>query len=74
MQNGYDILDNSVISNLLKIMDRRREVEAWRATLSDKQQREWSVPSTIFLHCPIFGREKPATPAVTKRKPPIDAA
>jgi len=66
VQNGYDILDNSVISKLLKIMDHRREVEAWRATLSDKQQREWSAPSTIFLHCPIFGRGKPATPAVTK--------
>jgi len=66
VQNGYDSLDNSVISKLVKIMDRRREVEAWRATLSDEQQREWSAPSTIFLHCPMFGRGKPATPAVTK--------
>ena len=66
LQNSYNNLDNSVISKLLKIMDRRREVEAWRATLSDKQQREWSAPSTIFLHCPMFGRGKPATPAVTK--------
>src|SRR5215217_9072380 len=29
VQNGYDSLDNSVISKLLKIMDRRREGEAW---------------------------------------------
>ena len=72
VQNGYDSLDNSVISKLVKIMDRRREVEAWRATLSDKQQREWSAPSMIFLHCPIFGRGKPATAAVTKT--PIYAA
>src|SRR3954451_12546207 len=50
-KNGYDSLDNAVVTKLLKIMDRRREVEAWRATLSEKQQREWSAPSTIFLHC-----------------------
>ena len=58
VQNGYDSLDNSVISKLVKIMDRRREVEAWRATLSEKQQGEWSAPSTIFLHCPIFATRK----------------
>jgi hypothetical protein len=57
-KNGYDSLDNSVISKLLKIMDHRRDVEAWRATLSEKQQREWSAPSTVFLHCPIFATRK----------------
>ena len=57
-KNGYDSLDNSVISKLLKIMDHRRDVEAWRATLSEKQQREWSAPSTIVLHCPIFATRK----------------
>jgi len=54
----YDSLDNAVVTKLLKIMDRRCEVEAWRATLSEKQQREWSAPSTIYLHCPIFAKPK----------------
>lgn len=57
-QHGYDSLDNSVISKLLKIMDHRRDLEAWRATLSERQQGEWSAPSTLFLHCPIFAKRK----------------
>jgi hypothetical protein len=57
-RHGFDSLDNSVISKLLKIMDHRRDVEAWRATLSERQQGEWSAPSTLFLHCPIFLKRK----------------
>ena len=54
----YDSLDNAVVTKLLKIMDRRCEVEAWRATLSERQQGGWSAPSTLFLHCPIFAKRK----------------
>ena len=37
-----------------------------RNSLRRAAARAWSAPSTIFLHCPIFGRGKPAAPAMTK--------
>ena len=53
-RSGYDDINPSVITKLLKILDRLPEVEAWRETLTDKQRREWSAPTTVFKHCPVF--------------------
>ena len=68
-QNKYNSIDTSVITKLLKILDRLPEVEAWRAKLTEKQQREWSAPTTVFKHCQVFGGKPPAKraqPSVTK--------
>ena len=36
-------------------------VEAWRATLTEKQRVEWASPDTIVRRCPVFNKPKPAT-------------
>jgi hypothetical protein len=50
-----------VVSRLLKVMDNLEAVEAWRATLTEKQRVEWASPDTIVRRCPIFNRPKTAT-------------
>jgi hypothetical protein len=57
-QNGFASLNKASITRLLQIMDRVGEVSAWHATLPEKQRREWSSPSTVFLHCPLFKKPK----------------
>jgi hypothetical protein len=36
-----------VVSRLLKVMDNLEAVEAWRATLTEKQRLEWASPDTL---------------------------
>jgi hypothetical protein len=50
-----------VVSRLLKVMDNLEAVEAWRATLTEKQRVEWASPDTIVRRCPIFNKPKTAT-------------
>jgi hypothetical protein len=50
-----------VVSRLLKVMDNLEAVEAWRATLTEKQRVEWASPDTIVRRCPVFNKPKPAT-------------
>jgi hypothetical protein len=50
-----------VVSRLLKVMDNRGAVEAWRATLTEKQRVEWASPDTIVRRCPVFNKPKAAT-------------
>jgi hypothetical protein len=50
-----------VVSRLLKVMDNLEAVEAWRATLTEKQRVEWASPDTIVRRCAVFNKPKPAT-------------
>ena len=43
-----------VVSRLLKVMDNLEAVEAWRATLTEKQRLEWASPDTIVRRCPNY--------------------
>jgi hypothetical protein len=65
---GPDIISKSRVSKLLTILDRRVEVESWRAILTGKEQFEWASPESVWNKCPIFhppipGDEKPAKPS-----------
>jgi hypothetical protein len=40
-------------------MDNLEAVEAWRATLTEKQRVEWASPDTIVRRCPVFNKPKP---------------
>ena len=55
-----------VVSRLLKVMDNLEAVEAWRATLTEKQRVEWASPDTIIRRCPVFN---PPPAADGKREP-----
>jgi len=52
---------NEVVSRLLKVMDNLEAVEAWRATLTEKQRLEWASPDTLVRRCPVFNKPKAAT-------------
>jgi hypothetical protein len=49
-------LKRSVASKLLRVMSELDAVEKWRATLTAQQKLEWSSPSAILKHCPVFNR------------------
>jgi hypothetical protein len=49
-----------VVSRLLKVMDNLEAVEAWRATLTEKQRLEWASPDTLVRRCPVFNKPKAA--------------
>jgi hypothetical protein len=55
-----------VVSRLIKVMDNLEAVEAWRATLTEKQRVEWASPDTIIRRCPVFN---PPPAADAKREP-----
>ena len=57
------LLDKANTSQLLAIMDRLPEVQAWHATLTPKKQIAWASPDSIMRKCPVFNQ--PAEP-----KPP----
>jgi hypothetical protein len=59
---GDNRFRKEVVSRLLKVMDNLEAVEAWRATLTQKQRVEWASPDTIVRRCPIFNKPKTATP------------
>jgi hypothetical protein len=49
-----------VVSRLLKVIDNLEAVEAWRATLTEKQRLEWASPDTLVRRCPVFNKPKAA--------------
>jgi hypothetical protein len=49
-----------VVSRLLKVMDNLEAVEAWRATLTEKQRLEWASPDTLVRRCSVFNKPKAA--------------
>lgn len=61
------ILDKTRVSRLLGILDHIKEVEVWRAGLTDKERFEWASPEAVCRHCPVFAGhpddgEKPPSP------------
>src|SRR6516164_2814957 len=58
-QNLGSIVDGPEVSRLLRIMPRIEEVNAWRATLTDRQKVDWASPQTIIKRCPIFRNPTP---------------
>jgi hypothetical protein len=65
-QQGLGELDKGTITRLLRIMENLPKVVAWRETLTGKQQVEWSSPSAVFKHCPLFKPPKPES-----ERPPL---
>jgi hypothetical protein len=64
---GPEVVNKTRVSRLLTILERRAEVEKWRATLSSNQRFEWASPESVWNHCPIFHspgeNEKPPKPS-----------
>jgi hypothetical protein len=58
-QNLGSIVDGPEVSRLLRIMPRIEEVNAWRATPTDRQKVDWASPQTIIKRCPIFRNPTP---------------
>jgi hypothetical protein len=60
------VLDNANTPQLLAIMDRLPEVQAWHATLTLKKQIAWASPDSIMRKCPVFNQ-----PAESKSPQPM---
>src|SRR6516164_9297724 len=58
-QNLGSIVNGPEVSRLLRVMPRIEEVNAWRATLTDRQKIDWASPTTILRRCPIFRNPTP---------------
>jgi len=65
-QNGFPleghnrVFEKATATRLLRILDNLPEVTKWHEGLTDKQKREWASPTTVFKHCPVFAKPKPA--------------
>jgi hypothetical protein len=59
-REGFDGLPRTQVHRLLKINARIKEVEAWRASLSERERFRWAGPEAILRHCPLFAAAKPA--------------
>jgi DNA repair exonuclease SbcCD ATPase subunit len=64
-QYGFDSLKKDRISRLVKIADKEVEVEAWRATLTEEQRRDWSSAEAINRHCPALRKDGAPPPKRT---------
>jgi hypothetical protein len=64
---GFDSLKKDRVSRLVKVIDNEVAVEAWRATLTYEQRRDWSSAEAIVRHCPDIPRKSPK-PAAAPRK------
>jgi hypothetical protein len=61
------LLDKANTPQLLAIMDRLPEVQAWHATLTLKKQIAWASPDSIMRNCPVFNQpaeSKPPQPMI----------
>ena len=69
------LLDKANTSQLLAIMDRLPEVQAWHATLTLKEQIARASPDSIMRKCPVFNQPaepKPSQP--TTRHEPLQVS
>ncbi len=66
---GDDKIRKEVVSKLLKVMRSRVAVEAWRASLTEKQRFEWASPDALIKHCPHFKLERAKAKAAAPAKP-----
>jgi hypothetical protein len=56
-RRGYGGLQRDRISRLIKVIDHEPAVEAWRASLTDEQRRDWSSAEAIVRHCPAIPKK-----------------
>ena len=66
-KHGGQLLDKANTSQLLAIMDRLPEVQAWHETLTLKKQIAWASPDSIMRKCPVFNQTaepKPPQPTI----------
>lgn len=47
-EKGFGDIDKSDRNRLLAIHDSREEIDAWRATRTPEERRQWNAPSTIW--------------------------
>jgi hypothetical protein len=66
---GDDVLKKDRVSRLLKVIDNEAAIEAWRASLTEEQRRDWSSAEAIVKHCPDIPRKSKPESAVYKRVP-----
>ncbi len=53
-REGYGKLKSARVSRLLAQHERRTEIDAWRAGLTEKQRDDWASPEAIFSALPAF--------------------
>jgi hypothetical protein len=51
---GPETINKTRVSRLLSILEKRSDVERWRANLSDKQRFDWASPEAVWNHCQLF--------------------
>jgi hypothetical protein len=71
---GSDVLNRGRTWRLARILERLPQVEAWRATLTDRQRFTRSSPESVLRYCPLFTKPKPAQVARRPRIEPTDSA
>jgi hypothetical protein len=62
-------LHRATVHNLIRLHERLPEVEAWRATLTERERFRWAGPEVILLRCPVFARSRPAQAASPRIEP-----
>jgi hypothetical protein len=74
-REGYGELKAARVSRLLAQHERRVEIDAWRAGLTEKQRDNWASPEAIYQRSPLFKpAPKDGPPADTDEAPDADPA
>jgi hypothetical protein len=68
---GSELINKTRVSRLLAILERRDEVEAWRATLASNKRFDWQSPESIWNKCPIFHEPKEDDPRTEPKPSPM---
>jgi hypothetical protein len=68
---GPEIINKTRVSRLLAILERRDEVERWRATLASNKRFDWQSPESIWNKCPIFHEPKEDDPKTEPKPSPM---
>jgi hypothetical protein len=53
---GTKLLDKTMASKLLRIMDELPAVKSWREGLTEKERFDWASPGAVLKHCPVFAK------------------
>ena len=68
---GSELINKTRVSRLLAILERRDEVEAWRATLASNKRFDWQSPESIWNKCPRFHEPKEDDPRTEPKPSPM---
>src|SRR5262249_19069308 len=62
------VVPPATATRLEAIMANLRDVEEWRASLTENQRFRWASPSAVFKQCPVFAKDRAAArPVMTPR-------